>query len=316
MWTIDDSTDGSIAWNEDKLIHYVYNGSAWVKLLSAYGDAETLTFGDSADYLFVYNSTGTQFELWSTDTNGAGLDGLIFSVPDGADDINFAGEIDVASGKITVGAADFLYDAEADSFTGSFFIGTGGADLSHSTGDEGYYNVGLGIQCLRDVTTGWNNNAFGRGALRACTTGTSNLGIGTLTLLALTTGHSNTACGFATLGTLTSASYNVAFGQSAGRYQNDGSSTTNPSYGCYIGHDTTTGAASPSREVCIGAYTQGNGTHTVTIGSPSNTDVYLSGDVRPTVGYKSVDGTSGWTGSIPNTFTSITVKDGLITGYT
>jgi hypothetical protein len=33
-------------------------------------------------------------------------------------------------------------------------------------------------------------------------------------------------------------------------------------------------------------------------------------------GYKSSDGTAGWTGSIPAGFTSITVKDGLITGYT
>jgi len=71
-------------------------GDASVDTLLATGNINTIDdvkieFGTGKDYWFTYNSGSTQFELWSTDTDGGGSDGLIFSVVDGDNTIDFAG---------------------------------------------------------------------------------------------------------------------------------------------------------------------------------------------------------------------------------
>lgn len=68
-------------------------------------DAKKVCFGDTTcDYWFVYNSSGTQFELWHTDVDGGGSDGLIYAVSDGSDDPTFTGVLTATGGLIA--AAD------------------------------------------------------------------------------------------------------------------------------------------------------------------------------------------------------------------
>jgi hypothetical protein len=57
-------------------------------------DDRTIEFGTGVDYWLNYNSTGTQFELNSTDVNGSGGNGIVFYVGDGTDDVFFTGAVD------------------------------------------------------------------------------------------------------------------------------------------------------------------------------------------------------------------------------
>ena len=45
-------------------------------------DDRTIEFGTGVDYWLNYNSTGTQFELNSTNVNGSGGNGVVFYVGD------------------------------------------------------------------------------------------------------------------------------------------------------------------------------------------------------------------------------------------
>jgi hypothetical protein len=61
------------------------------------------SFGGSKSaprYWFAYGSTGAQFESWSTDTDGAGLNGLVYHVADGTDDVVFDGNAIVPIGQL------------------------------------------------------------------------------------------------------------------------------------------------------------------------------------------------------------------------
>jgi hypothetical protein len=55
-----------------------------VASLSAVDDAD-VCYGAAPDYCTRYDSTATQFEIWSTDTDGAGADGNLLVFPDGTD---------------------------------------------------------------------------------------------------------------------------------------------------------------------------------------------------------------------------------------
>ena len=60
------------------------------------GDDRALQFGAAPDYWLMYDSSNTQFELNSTNVNGAGADGVVFYVGDGTDDVFFTGEVDAS----------------------------------------------------------------------------------------------------------------------------------------------------------------------------------------------------------------------------
>jgi hypothetical protein len=75
--TVNESITGNWSFNADTTI----------------GDDDALQFGTTADYWFKYNTTGTQFEFWTTDSNGAGLDALLMSVSDGGTVVDFNGQV-------------------------------------------------------------------------------------------------------------------------------------------------------------------------------------------------------------------------------
>jgi hypothetical protein len=98
-----DIVDGSIlarvASNETILGNWTFNADTKV------GDDDALQFGTGADYWFEYNSTGTQFEFWTTD-NGAplGTDALLMSVADGGTVVDFNGQVITPAIRVGGGA--------------------------------------------------------------------------------------------------------------------------------------------------------------------------------------------------------------------
>ncbi|MHB8108120.1 MAG: hypothetical protein ACYDH4_11945, partial [Candidatus Cryosericum sp.] len=62
---------------------------------AAIADNVVLSFGTGVDYWFRYYEPQTQFEFWSSDTNGTGTDGIIFTVNDGTDDVYFRGNVGI-----------------------------------------------------------------------------------------------------------------------------------------------------------------------------------------------------------------------------
>ncbi|MGZ3769630.1 MAG: tail fiber domain-containing protein [Bdellovibrio sp.] len=113
-------------------------------------------------------------------------------------------------------------------FIGSFFVGDGGAHLSHTVTQEGqgdtglglgalksntsgYYNAGFGSNSLLNTTTGHDNTATGYSALTANISGSNNTAMGSYSLYS-NTASANTATGYGSLYYNTSGSYNEAFG--------------------------------------------------------------------------------------------------------
>ncbi len=92
------------------------------------GDDAPAYFGLGQEYWITYNKTGTQWELWGTDVNGSGTDGLIMSVDDGTDDVDFTGDI-VVLGRITSGA-NIVSDTDNTDYLGNATTGWKGVYLA------------------------------------------------------------------------------------------------------------------------------------------------------------------------------------------
>jgi hypothetical protein len=311
VWTIDTPTEGFIAWNEATNSYLTYDGVSWSATL-AVGDDEPFEFGADSDYWFKYNSSGTQFELWSFDVDGIETNGIVMSIQDGTDDVLFggtvsasllfsSGNIQIVGPRLSLGGEFMMYNAEADGFTDSLFFGGGGFSSHHDAGVEGWRNCGIGHNAMSRSTIGSANTGIGNVALWACTSGKNNSCVGRGALYALITGFDN-----------------AAFGREAGRYYGAGTgANTTGDTGTFIGGLSRASADGNTNEVVIGYNTIGNGSNTVTIGNSSATDTFLAGNVTPSVGYKSSDGTAGATSDFALTGGgTLHVKDGLVTGYT
>ena len=87
------------------------------------GDNRSLQFGAGAslaapDYWLVYNSSGTQLELHSTNVDGSGTDGTVLKVADGTDDVSFTGQIQGASGVVAATAISVGGDTTSGFYRG------------------------------------------------------------------------------------------------------------------------------------------------------------------------------------------------------
>ena len=82
------------------------------------GDDRQLQFGAAPDYWLIYDSSNTQFELNSTNVNGSGTDGVVFSVSDGTDDVAFTGKISTAQVDILAEGDLRLQDASGGQYVG------------------------------------------------------------------------------------------------------------------------------------------------------------------------------------------------------
>jgi hypothetical protein len=82
------------------------------------GDDRQLQFGAAPDYWLIYDSSNTQFELNSTNVDGSGTDGVVFSVSDGTDDVAFTGKISTAQVDILAEGDLRLQDASGGQYVG------------------------------------------------------------------------------------------------------------------------------------------------------------------------------------------------------
>jgi len=82
------------------------------------GDDRPLQFGAAPDYWLIYDSSNTQFELNSTNVDGGGTDGVVFSVSDGTDDVAFTGKISTAQVDILAEGDLRLQDASGGEYVG------------------------------------------------------------------------------------------------------------------------------------------------------------------------------------------------------
>ncbi|MCD4811513.1 tail fiber domain-containing protein, partial [bacterium] len=190
--------------------------------------------------------------------------------------IESGGDIDISQ-MIKIDGEQTIYNAQAeDSFTGSLIYGNGGTNLSHTSGDEGWYNTFLGIGSGSANTTGYNNTATGATSLHVNTTGYNNTATGYGSLYSNITGHSNTATGRRALYDNTTGSYNTATGRDS-LYENvaNGRSTAIGYAAIYYADDRTTGRntfnTAVGYEALRGSTTAANNTgqHNTAIGDSS-----------------------------------------------
>lgn len=93
-------------------------------------DDEKLTLGTGSDYWLSYSASGTALVLTSTNIDGAGADGPIFTVEDGTDDITFVGDITAnlftgnVTGAVTGNASTATALETARNINGVSFDGT------------------------------------------------------------------------------------------------------------------------------------------------------------------------------------------------
>ena len=157
------------------------------------------------------------------------------------------------TGKLSINSQQTVYNADSV-FTGSLFVGNGGASLSNTTGNQGYRNTAIGIDALLSCTTGENDTAAGCYALRSVTTGGNNTGVGAYALYANTSGALNTSIGSHALRTNVAGGRNAAAGYFALYANNSGS------YNTATGHYSLGANVSGNNNTASGNYSLGGNT--------------------------------------------------------
>ena len=107
-WDVDGAAYATVAGLANANDPYFYFGGAaafkfyqsgwlWATGTIHLSDDTKLSIGSDPDYWLKYNSTGTQFEFWTTNNDGSDTNGVVFYVPDGSDDVYFNGVIAVGT---------------------------------------------------------------------------------------------------------------------------------------------------------------------------------------------------------------------------
>ncbi|MFM6929281.1 MAG: beta strand repeat-containing protein [Bdellovibrio sp.] len=230
--------------------------------------------------------------------------------------LSISGTASTADRKIGINDTQVVYLPDQTNFTGSVFVGDGGASLAHTSGNEGFYNTGLGVGSLVNNSTGYNNTAVGGVALKFNTTGRYNTAVGAVALLSNTTGNNNTAIGNSSLAINTTGSNNMASGYGALNSNTTGSENTaagnvalnsnttgtqNTALGSYALQATTTGVQNTAtgyyalQNNSIGNYNTAVGTYSL---QGSNTAANNTGIQNTALGHSSLKGISSGSGNI------------------
>lgn len=133
---------------------------------------------------------------------------------------NYAGEIDLSTGKTSFG-----YGAGQNN-SGTYSVAIGYYSMFQN---PGYENTAVGSYSLYSNSSGSYNTAIGYGVLYSNTSGASNTGMGYGSFSVNTTGHDNCAYGRDAMRSNTYGAYNVAIGTSGLFY------TTGSQYNTAIG---------------------------------------------------------------------------------
>jgi hypothetical protein len=170
--------------------------------------------------------------------------------------------------------------------TSNLSIGIGNKNFSTSTGGtaaQGVYNIAIGKDVLKSLTTGNNNNALGQNALFSNTTGSSNSAFGFQALNANTIGNYNTAIGESALSATNhssvdsyKASKNTAVGWSSLSANTTGYENT------AIGSESGVTANNLYNTTAIGYYAKVGTNNTIQLGNTDVTSVVTSGTLSAT----------------------------------
>lgn len=153
----------------------------------------------------------------------------------------------------------------------------------------GFGNSALGRGALASLTTGYYNAAIGDNALASTTSGNSNLALGASAMYAATTAYEGVAIGFNSQLALTTGNNNVAIGNNAGRSW----TTANGNVG--IGSEALRNTTS-SQNVAVGRtalYSLTSGDGHVAVGYEAS--YYATGSNNTSVGYRAGKGAPGQT---------------------
>jgi len=154
-------------------------------------DGIKFCLGTGCDYWLEYNSTSTQFELWTTDADGAGADALLATAQDGARAITFpatgASSILIGTGLDILGANGIHINTGT---TGQIPVGSDrvvaiGNNVAIGADTDNAVCIGNGASCTVDGsiaigngTTAENNAAIAIGNVADCNTNTGAICIG------------------------------------------------------------------------------------------------------------------------------------------
>lgn len=248
------------------------------------------------DVSFVGTTNGVSAPVMKLQNNGnvgVGLTSPIF-------------KLDVGNKKIGIDGTQMVYYPQGN-FTGTIIFGTGGGSLSHTSGNEGWYNTfvgvsaglnttsgyfnsGMGFEALRFNTTGYQNTAIGLYCLRNNSAGYENTSMGGLAMLLNTTGYKNTAIGSNALRSNTTGYGNVAIGEDALFFNSTGFQNT--AIGSDALRNTTTGNSNVAfgdsalgynttgtNNIALG-YRAGRETNTAANNTNNSYCIYIGDDVR------------------------------------
>lgn len=125
---------------------------------------------------------------------------------------NPAFTIDMA-GRLGKNGTQLIYYPEGN-FTGTLYLGDGGGSLSHSSGDQGKYNIYVGIGSGSSNTSGFYNSGIGYNTLNSLATGSGNVAIGAEALENYS-GNNQIAIGYQALNSSVNNSGHLAIGYQA-----------------------------------------------------------------------------------------------------
>ena len=163
------------------------------------------------------------------------------------------------------------YPTNANLASSSLFFGSGGTNVTWTTGLEGRYNTGLGFRSMTNLTTGSYNTFGGFESGEGITTGFYNTGFGEATQIYFKTGTFNTTLGTKAMLGLSGGSgdgdYNTVVGAFAalnldtangntilGSYGLGGSANPTGNNNTVVGYDALSGAGvtSAAENVIVG----------------------------------------------------------------
>lgn len=168
--------------------------------------------------------------------------------------------------------------------TGNVFVGDGGAVLSHTSSQTGWYNVMVGLGgTAGSMTTGYYNVGLGSSIMGGLTTGSTNVAIGHWSM-PYTNGDGNVAVGANTMSGAGVGYNNALVGCNAGMavgagFRNvcvgyaAGSTISTGSENICIGAEARTSTNADTNSIVIGSTMTGTGTNTVAIGNSSITAI-------------------------------------------
>jgi hypothetical protein len=209
-------TRSTTAWSDavDTQWLQVGNTSDNVAFSSQSGtSASRVLFATNAFNINTANNNTAPIGLFDVSNGSSKLFNILSGGNVGIGDTTPSEKLDVA-GSIALNGTRIIHLPDQTNFTNSLVYGTGGANLSHTSGLDGQDNSMFGIGAGNALTTGAQNSLFGLQAGNALDVNLGNTAFGTWALRVLSgSGNNyNGAFGYKSLYNLTTGTENVGLG--------------------------------------------------------------------------------------------------------